>query len=258
MAIELADLREILLSLREVEECVGGNLLILGSAEVHVSADEYKALVAETGFLSHSFPDKLTPFSLGEALGFKLTETLDINGEATITHDLMLPTPASLCDKYHMIIDAGVLFWCFNPGLALNNIYSMLRLDGIAVHITAVSGFYGRGYYNIHPKLLDDFYRLNGCRYIRGIFRQRQISISRWDRVKRRIFLIFGYHTTPRFIDPPDKFGFVNLSFLAGEGYTFGESGNDLLSPIFIPNDVIGALIFQKGLHPTLVEPALI
>ena len=239
MAIELADLREILLSLKGLEEYVGGNLMILGSAEVHVSADEYKALVAETGFFSHSFPDKLTPFSLGEALGFKLTETLDINGEASITHDLMLPIPASLCDKYHMIIDAGVLFWCFNPGLALDNIYSMLRLDGIAVHITAVSGFYGRGYYNIHPKLLDDVYRLNGCRFIRGIFRQRQLSTSRWGRFKRRASLIFGGQAESRFINPPAEFGCVNLSFLTG-------------------NDVIGTLIFQKGLHPKLVEPVLI
>jgi hypothetical protein len=161
MAIERDDLLTILEVLREQPR--RERLLVLGEALVQLQPPELRRIARQAAFPLATVPDQLDPFTLGAALGFERTDTLDVNGRASLDIDLHQTPSAALRDAYDCIIDAGVLFWCSDPGAALRSILTMTRVGGTVAHISAVSGFYGRGYYNVHPLLLEDFYLQNGC-----------------------------------------------------------------------------------------------
>lgn len=257
MAIELTDLHEILGVLKERSQEARGRLLILGSADVHIAAETYRALLLEHGIDVDVRDGKITPFSLGDSLGFQSTETLDINGQASITHDLMQPVPEHLLERYDLIIDAGVLFWCFSPGIALQNILGMLRAGGDVVHITAVSGFYGRGYYNIHPKLLDDFYAANQCSFLSATFRSRRRPEPLWRRILNRVSVFWRGGSGNMFHGRSDAFGHAYLRQIGQYSYVFSsEVPAEYLC--FIPNDVIGVFAFRKLHHTPVVCPVLV
>ena len=127
---------------------------------------------------------------------FENVETLDLNGKATLTIDLQENLSKKMFSKYDFIIDAGVLFWCFNPGDVLKNIYRMAKKDALIFHITALSGYFGRGYYNIHPKLFHDFYlKSNNSSFIQEAYRTK-LGISRIHYIFYRILEIFGIRNT--------------------------------------------------------------
>lgn len=234
-----------------------GRLLILGNAEVHITSDVYAALCLKHGINSEFCAGKITPYILGKSLGFQSTDTLDINGQASIKHDLMQPVPKNLINRYDMIIDAGVLFWCFSPGSALQNILTMLRVGGEVVHITAVSGFYGRGYYNVHPKLLEDFYAANQCGLLSATFRSRRRSEPLWRRLINRINIFRQVHRENMFHGRSNVFGHVYLRQLGQHSYEFcPDAPAEFLH--FIPNDVIGVFAFRKMRNANPVSPVLI
>ena len=257
MAIELADLHEILGVLKKRPQETRARLLIIGNADVHISPEKLEVMLFENGIKFDRNDEKITPFSLGHALGFQLTETLDINGEAVIKHDLMQPAPALLLERYDLIIDAGVLFWCFNPGIALQNIHRMLKVGGDVIHITAVSGFYGRGYYNIHPMLLEDFYAANMYSFLSAAFRSRRRLTSFSRRLLNRISCYFKSRSENMFSGHSDVFGGIYLRQTGRHSYTFGKE-RPLKFLITIPNDVIGVFAFRKLTYMPPVSPVLL
>lgn len=257
MAIELPDLHEVVHLLKQRPNLPKGRLLILGSANVHVSREQYQRLLQGYQFDPVMIPEVLTPFSLGESLGFQTTETLDINGDGTITHNLMEAVPVDFYEKYDLIIDAGVLFWCFNPGLALENILRMMKPGSDVLHITAVSGFYGRGYYNIHPKALDDFYKLNGCQFLFASYRSMLFRPSLLRRVLNRICGFLGRRLAAMAYSRSGSFGQVYFCESSPHHYAFLDRPPEM-TPQFVPNDIIGVFAFRKELHAMPVSPILV
>lgn len=255
-------MREILLVLKDAGGVSGGRLLILGNVTIPISETEFRAAAAETDFPCVCFPSTLTAATLGEALGFEKTATLDISGDASIRHDLQEPAPAEHRHTYDVIIDAGVLFWCVNPGLALNTVYEMLKPQGRVVHITAVSGFYGRGYYNVHPRLFEDFYALNECRFILAAYRSRAARPTLLRRALRS--LLRSFHLTSGQAPASDgvlgrrisNYGRIHLG---GGGRSFFEFSTtpQSIQPAFIPNEIVGVMAFQKGAHRSSKAPVL-
>lgn len=257
MAIELTDLHEILNILEKRPQGARGRLLILGSADVHISSKVLSDLLLKRGIKSDLHDELVTPFNLGDSLGFESTETLDVNGKASITHDLMLPVPDRLLERYDMIIDAGVLFWCFNPGIALQNILCMLRTGGDVVHITAVSGFYGRGYYNIHPKLLDDFYGKNKCIFLVGTFRSRRVPQPFWRRVLNKIGVASPMLGGGNMLNTRSGgFGYSYLLEKERDLFQFSSEPPDHYLQM-IPNDILGFLSYRKLEQSNMVSPVL-
>jgi SAM-dependent methyltransferase len=256
LAIELPDLHEVIQLLKQRSDLPKGRLLILGSADVHVSRKQYQSLLQGCQFDPFTIPDVLTPFSLGESLGFQTTETLDVNGEATITHNLMEDVPVNLHEKYDLIIDAGVLFWCFNPGLALENIFRMLKPNGDVLHITAVSGFYGRGYYNVHPKALDDFYKVNGCQFLFASYRSKQFRSTILHRALNRLSALLQFRPYPFYFSRSEGFGHIHFAEPKSRRYAFKRDAPES-EPHFIPNDILGVFAFRKLMSGNSVNPLL-
>ncbi len=237
MGIEYEDLRAILTALKR--SVSRDSLLILGDAFIHCDLNAYISLGRSAGYPIASRPRNLDPFTLGSSLGFRRIETLDVNGKCSLTVDLHKDVPDSLMEQFDCVIDAGVLFWCFDPAAALKNILKMARPGGLIIHITAVSGHYGRGYYNIHPLLLEDFYRSNNCEFIQSSFRTKFVPQG----ILERIYSLFGVRNS------------ISYSFRPGNVY-LGKSRINRISfqdiyrhpreSNMLPNNVLGVFIFRK------------
>ena len=138
MGLETEDLRAVLGLLPRLER--REDLLVLGDAQIHTDAAGLAALARETGFQAAEPPARLDALSLGSWLGFARTRTLDVASGTSITLNLHEPAPAELHGVFDCVLDAGVLFWCSDPGAALRTILAMTRTGGIVVHISALSG----------------------------------------------------------------------------------------------------------------------
>ena len=119
--------------------------------------------------------------------GFSRVETVDMVGAPTITADLQQPISGGLRDQFDMIVDAGTLFWCFDVAAVLKNCFEMLRDRGIMVHLTALTGHFGRGYYNMHPTFFRDVYAQNGFEIITIEVRVHK-QLSRVAKLQRKLW----------------------------------------------------------------------
>ncbi len=211
MGIEIQDAYSIISLIKNENFYSKKSLLILGNANIYF---DLKSLIRVSEKLNYQFtflPKELNVFTFGKFLGFENVETLDLNGKATLTIDLQENLSKKMFSKYDFIIDAGVLFWCFNPGDVLKNIYRMAKKDALIFHITALSGYFGRGYYNIHPKLFHDFYlKSNNSSFIQEAYRTK-LGISRIHYIFYRILEIFGIRNTYK----------INTFFASGPNNNF-------------------------------------
>jgi SAM-dependent methyltransferase len=245
MAIEYEDMRSILSVLQSEMPNPNGNLLILGDAFIHFNPQQLKVMAQEIGFDLKEIPLELTPLTLGKSLGFNMVDTLDINARATITLDLQISLPLELMEKYDFVIDAGVLFWCFEPGLVLQNIYRLIKKNGLIFHVTAVSGYFGRGYYNVHPRLLEDFYLTNGCSFIQASYRTKA-KLSVFQKVLGNMSVLLRLKENIN----------VGVSYCNKPGAVYLHSAKKnsikftyklaMPEPEIIPNNVVGTFAFRK------------
>lgn len=252
MGIEYQDMRAILRVLKRESPMPSGKLLVLGDAVIHFTPGELRDLAAQEGVVLHTLPESLNPLSLGISLGFSQVETLDVNGKASINHDLQQPLPTELLGQYDMVIDAGVLFWCFEPGQVIKNIFRLAKVNGLIFHITALSGYYGRGYYNIHPRLFEDFYLSNQCVFIESSARTKPM-LSGWEQLNRRLASFLGLVA--------DSLPGVSYSGSSGaiylgrvrHGYIEFATMLSTPEPDMIPNNVVSTFACRKTIA---VEPS--
>jgi hypothetical protein len=100
-------------------------------------------------------------------VGLQEADTIDLFGSPTIRADLQQPLSDDLRDHYDVVIDAGTMFCCFDVAAVWRNALLMLKTGGTIVHIDALTGHIGRGYYNFQPALFRDLYAANGFEILR-------------------------------------------------------------------------------------------
>jgi hypothetical protein len=238
MGLEREDLRTLLGVLGRLERREA--LLVLGDAVVHCDGPGLVDLAAGQGYEVATPPAQLDPLSLGKALGFARTETLDVGGGATIHMNLHDDPPPALAGAFDCVIDGGVLFWCSDPGAALRTTLRMTRIGGLIAHITAVSGHYGRGYWDVHPRLLEDFYLQNGCEFIESTARTKYRARRLDERIATRLGRRENTTTVSR------KPGNVFLAESAPNRIAFGDRQANGGEPNMIPNNVVGVFVVRK------------
>jgi hypothetical protein len=178
VAIELSDLIEIMTRINKIPVQNRKRLLFIGDTHFYVDCKDLVQIAHILGMNILDSTGSMSSTKFGYMCGFSHTDTLGLEGECSIIFNLMSPLPSEFELQFDLVIDAGVLFWTFNPGTALSNLSQMVSENGQIVHITALSGHFGAAYYNVHPKLFIDFYKLNEFALLGGgKCRNRRTSI---------------------------------------------------------------------------------
>ncbi len=255
MGIEIQDAYSIISLIKKERNISKNCLLILGDAKIYFDEKGLIKICKKLNYKFSKLPEELNAFTFGKFLGFKKVETLDLNGKATLKIDLQRKLAKQLISKYDFIIDAGVLFWCFNPGEVLKNIYKMAKKDALIFHITALSGYFGRGYYNIHPKLLQDFYLItNNCIFLHEAYRTK-------FRISKFVYIFYRILEILKVLD----FFKINTFYSLNPGNIFLKEnkfqkiyfGNQLKQPEpeYIPNNSILTFGCRKTNNKIPYEP---
>ena len=96
--------------------------------------------------------------SIFQALGAKEISSLDASSyqNAEFIHDMNLPIPDSLKNRFDVVYDGGSLEHVFNAPVALKNCMEMVKPGGwLLLHVPA-NNWFGHGFYQFSP---DFFYR---------------------------------------------------------------------------------------------------
>ena len=122
---------------------------------------------------------------LYEAMGYAGSSAADLpTVDADIAMDLNLPIDAGLHGHFDAVIDGGTLPYVFDVPRALDNVRDLLRAEGLAIHITAVSGYMDQRLYSFSPALLRRYYAWHGYQLER-LYLAR--SGLRWERGPWRV-----------------------------------------------------------------------
>ena len=246
MGIEIQDAYSIISLIKKEDFCSKESLLILGNAKIYFDLKSLRRVSKKLNYEFNFFPKELNILTFGKFLGFKKVETLDLNGKANLIIDLQENLSKKMFSRYDFIIDAGVLFWCFNPGDVLKNIYRMAKKDALIFHITGLTGYFGRGYYNIHPKLFHDFYlETNNCLFLQEAYRTK-LGFSKIKYILYRILEVFGIknlYTINTFYASSSKNNFLNKT--KNRKIIFGKELKKIESK-YIPNNSILTFACKK------------
>lgn len=92
---------------------------------------------------------------LFEILGAEKIDSIDYSSyeNATIVHDLNLPVPGQLKNKYSAVIDGGTLEHVFNFPAAIKNCMNVLKTGGHYIGISPANNQMGHGFYQFSPEL---------------------------------------------------------------------------------------------------------
>ena len=77
--------------------------------------------------------------------------------DATVIHDMNVPIPDKLKERYDVVIDGGALEHIFNFPVAIKNAMEMVKEGGHLFIVTCANNLCGHGFYQFSPEL---FYRV--------------------------------------------------------------------------------------------------
>ena len=133
--------------------------LMLGRQELYCPKNKIKEMADVVGY-KHSLPENIEVSgkyceSLFSLLGASISDSMDISDfeHATILHDLNMPVPEKLKEKYSVIVDVGTLEHVFNFPVAIKNCMELLSGNGHFIGITPVNNHLGHGFYQFSPEL---------------------------------------------------------------------------------------------------------
>ena len=94
-----------------------------------------------------------------EFLGARSVTSIDASAyeNASVVHDMNLPVPAELENRFSVLIDGGTLEHIFNFPVAIENCLRMVREGGHFVSVAPANNFFGHGFYQFSSEL---FYRV--------------------------------------------------------------------------------------------------
>lgn len=140
--------------------------LMLGRQEMHGDAQKFSIAARECGFklddeVILAFLDQKPAYAepFLAALGATSIDSMDAASyeDATIIHDLNVPLPAELKNRFSMVFDGGTIEHVFNFPIAMKNSMELVRVGGHLIQITTANNHMGHGFYQFSPEV---FYRV--------------------------------------------------------------------------------------------------
>lgn len=141
----------------------GGRVLTIGVQFVQATRGEVERAASCAGVSPHAGHRGCTGadpspaddrFTLGR-LGFSEVVRLDLFPEESpdVVADMTAPLSDALLDAFDAVIDGGSLEHVFDVPAAARNMSRCLRVGGLVVHISPMSGWGNHGFYQMSPKL---------------------------------------------------------------------------------------------------------
>jgi hypothetical protein len=210
----------LLAELKKDYPSLGGTVLQLGRQDVSVNAIKLLNVLNQFNikpsvFLNPDNKSNIDDISLFKSLGFDSVESIDIDNyeEPTYTYDLNQPVPEFLHEKYDAIYDGGTTEHIFNFPESLKNIYKMLKVGGIIMHVSPSNNYVDHGFYSFSPTIFYDYYRANGFEIIKSYLFEVKSSTNKC--------LIYEYLPEEKsFFIPSDRFGRLLVWFVARKTYS--------------------------------------
>jgi hypothetical protein len=184
-----------------------------------------------------------------ELLGLARVESIDIAGNPSIRLDLQGRITSDFDGQFDVVIDAGTLFWCFDIAAVLKNCLTMLKDRGDMIHVCALTGHFGRGYYNIHPKMFRDFYEQNGFEIFATEIRVHK-QISRLARLQKKLWEWKGRSVGTYLPMSKDALFLKSADFVSMEFTRETATGAPLL-----PNDALFFCAAHRERRSAFVRP---
>ncbi len=130
----------------------------------------YNRALAKAGLSDVTIQDILSEDGFAEKalkmMGFGDVESLDKSDfeGAQIVHDLNYPVPKELHGQFDFIFDGGTIEHVFNVPIALENMFKMLKTDGVFASTNGMNGWWAHGLYQFNPDIVWSFWkRAAGC-----------------------------------------------------------------------------------------------
>ena len=152
-----------------------GSVVQIGKQDVSLSADAVLSCSANFGRQkianqliksACSIDDEL----IFRILGFDAIESIDAcNHEgASFVHDLNLPLPQGLHNKYDLVYDGGSSEHVFDFPQVLRNYFALCKPGGMIAHAIPANNHMEHGFYMFSPTLLWDYYTANQFEIVRS------------------------------------------------------------------------------------------
>lgn len=144
-----------------------GRVVSLSRVSIYSSATALKRYLEASGFQAWvdrvKWEGNLTTRELFLGFGFDHYDDIDFTSDegCTIVHDMNRPVPAELHGQYDLAVEMGTLEHIFDIRTAFESIVRMLKVGGVAFHLSPVDWF-NHGFYNFSFTLFNDVYRANG------------------------------------------------------------------------------------------------
>jgi len=133
--------------------------IMVGRQCFYPNYDTLERISAVLGISRHAIA-MLKSSQFGESfftlLGAKQVSSLDASAYegATYVHDLNLPLPVALLQRFSVVYDGGTLEHVFNFSQALKNCMEMVHVGGHFVQGSVANNFMGHGFWQLSPELL--------------------------------------------------------------------------------------------------------
>ena len=139
--------------------------LTLGRLNYYLGTKETRQLLNWAGMDASKFSNLLDyqksryGETLLQALGSEKVDSMDASNfeGATVVHDLNLPVPENLKQRFDTVIDGGTIEHVINFPTVIRNCMQMVKLGGHLILGTPANNFFGHGFYQFSPEL---WYRL--------------------------------------------------------------------------------------------------
>jgi hypothetical protein len=86
------------------------------------------------------------------AKGFQVLDLSDYEG-AQVIHDLNMPIPDALREKFSVIMDIGTSEHVYNAVQSISNIREMCKVGGHVLMLSPANNYLGHGFYQFSPEL---------------------------------------------------------------------------------------------------------
>jgi len=130
-------------------------------------------------------------------LGAKRVDSVDVSSyeNATILHDMNLPIPSELKERFTLVHDGGSLEHVFNAPQAFKNCMEMVRVGGHFTQVNIANNFAGHGFWQFSPELIFRLFSTQNGFQLQAVLMHENIPGGAWyvvtdpDRVQRRVEL---------------------------------------------------------------------